>query len=529
MSFVLRHMRDNLWSGRLDIFPEDRLVHGFSARQGGVSPAPFDALNMALHVGDDPALVWENRRRYFAALGLDAERICTIRQVHGTEIVRAVRRDAGRGARAYEDALADADAVITNDSGVPLMLCFADCVPVLLYDPVHHAAGVVHAGWKGTVAEIGRKTVQRMAETFGSRPQDILAGIGPSIGACCFEVGEEVAAAVSALPEARGAAVVPVEPMPGDAAAEASDGSQERRWAGAGTRTRVALVVDDEGRAGMHAFRSGRIVPVRSLPLAVPAIRDLGLTERAVWRRHYRPGMRVRTLAPGVGEPVVLLSDAEGDRVLTAAGRPTGRRRVEEVVDASGLGLGELRYTVHVSGFWQVHRDAPAALVERVVRAAVPDPARAGAARVLELYSGAGLLTLPLAALGCEIRSLEADERAVRDARRTLHDFGAAHLHVGRAGADSVASLGSGFGPGRDGRADVVVLDPPRRGAGREVVEAVAALRPRRIVLVGCDPAALARDLRTFIGRGCRIVAMSALDMFPHTHHFETIAVLEGA
>lgn len=163
------------------------------------------------------------------------------------------------------------------------------------------------------------------------------------------------------------------------------------------------------------------------------------------------------------------------------------------------------------------------------MRAAVPDPARAGAARVLELYSGAGLLTLPLAALGCEIRSLEADERAVRDARRTLHDFGAARLHVGRAGADSVASLGSGFGPGRDGRADAVVLDPPRRGAGREVVEAVAALRPRRIVLVGCDPAALARDLRTFIGRGCRIVAMSALDMFPHTHHFETIAVLEGA
>ena len=88
---------------------------------------------------------------------------------------------------------------------MPVLLCFADCVPVLLYDPVHHAAGVVHAGWKGTVAEIGRKTVQRMGETFGSRPQDILAGIGPSIGACCFEVGEEVAAAFrAAFPEAPG-------------------------------------------------------------------------------------------------------------------------------------------------------------------------------------------------------------------------------------------------------------------------------------------------------------------------------------
>ncbi len=193
MSFVLQHVRDNLWSGRLDIFPADRLVHGFSARLGGVSPAPFDSLNMALHVGDDPACVWENRRRYFSALGLHAERLCTIRQVHGTEIVRAMRRDAGRGARAYEDALADADAVITNDSGVPLMLCYADCVPVLLYDPVHHAAGVVHAGWKGTVQRIAAQTVARMWEEFGTAASDVIAGIGPSIGAGCYTVGPEVA------------------------------------------------------------------------------------------------------------------------------------------------------------------------------------------------------------------------------------------------------------------------------------------------------------------------------------------------
>ena len=193
MSFVLQHIRDNLWSGRLDIFPEDRMVHGFSARQGGVSPAPFDTLNMALHVGDDPAHVRENRRRYLAALGLDAERICTIRQVHGTEIVRATRRDAGRGAWDYDDALADADAIITNDRGVPLMLCYADCVPVLLYDPVHHAAGVVHAGWKGTVQRIAAQTIVHMGEEFGTAPSDVLAGIGPSIGAGCYTVGIEVA------------------------------------------------------------------------------------------------------------------------------------------------------------------------------------------------------------------------------------------------------------------------------------------------------------------------------------------------
>lgn len=208
MSFVLRRMCDNLWSGRLDSFPEDRLVHGFSARLGGVSPAPFDALNMALHVGDDPAHVWENRRRYFAALGLDAERICTVRQVHGTEIVRAFQRDAGRGAHDYADARADADAVITNDSGVSLMLCYADCVPVLLYDPVHHAMGLVHAGWRGTVQRIAAQTIGRMGEEFGTEASDVLAGIGPSIGAGCYTVGNDVAEQFCAAFPARAEEIV---------------------------------------------------------------------------------------------------------------------------------------------------------------------------------------------------------------------------------------------------------------------------------------------------------------------------------
>lgn len=137
--------------------------------------------------------------------------------------------------------------------------------------------------------------------------------------------GEEVAAAVARLPEATGAGAVPVEAMPGEAVAESSDDPRVRRRAGTGTRTRIALTVTDDGLAGMHGFRSGRVLPVSSLPLADPAIRDLGLTERSAWRRRYRPGMRVRAVAPSAGEPVVLLSDEEGSRVLTAAGRPTGR------------------------------------------------------------------------------------------------------------------------------------------------------------------------------------------------------------
>ncbi|MBM6979338.1 MAG: class I SAM-dependent RNA methyltransferase [Actinomyces succiniciruminis] len=354
--------------------------------------------------------------------------------------------------------------------------------------------------------------------------------------------GAEVVDAVTALPGAAGGAVS-VEPMPGDAAAEADPNPRVRERAGAGTRTRVSLAVTDAGAAGMHAFRSGTVLPVHSLPLAVQAIQDLGLTERALWRKHFRPGMRITAVAPSDGDPLVLLEDpdapGQAPTVLTAAGRSTGRRRVGEAVDATGLGLGRLHYSVHADGFWQAHREAPTVLVDRVVRAALAetptaagtrpgdealDAARTAGTRVLELYSGAGLFTLPLVALTGQVHSLEGDARAVGDSRRTLHDYDGAQLSVGRVTPAAVAQLGR-F-ENADG-ADVVVLDPPRRGAGREVIQAVAALSPSRVVLVACDPAALARDLGTFLRAGYRPAAMSALDMFPHTHHFETIAVLE--
>ena len=168
--------------------------------------------------------------------------------------------------------------------------------------------------------------------------------------------GEEVAAAVAALPEAAGTGAVPVEAMPSEAAAEAGDDPRARRLAGTGTRTRIALTITDDGLAGMHGFRSGTVLPVTSLPLAVSTIRALGLTERALWRAHYRPGMRVHAVAPSSGDPVVRLSSGRWEQLLTPTGRVTGRRRVEEVVGASGLGLGEWRYSVHAEGFWQIPR-----------------------------------------------------------------------------------------------------------------------------------------------------------------------------
>ncbi|MCR5757164.1 MAG: peptidoglycan editing factor PgeF [Selenomonas sp.] len=193
MSFAIEHLGNNLWRGKFSTFTEDICQHGFSARLGGISVQPYKGLNMALHVGDEADIVWENRKRFFQALGLKAEKLVTPQQVHGAAIQRVTSADAGRGAKDYADAIADTDALITNEPGLPLMLCFADCVPVIFLDPEKKAVGIAHAGWKGTVAQIARDTVLRMQAEFASEPADILAGIGPSIGPCCFAVGEDVA------------------------------------------------------------------------------------------------------------------------------------------------------------------------------------------------------------------------------------------------------------------------------------------------------------------------------------------------
>ena len=181
-----------IYSGHFSSFPEDIAVHGVSCRRGGVSKSPWDSLDLGLHVGDDPADVAENRRRYLAALGLDASQLVTPEQVHGEAIQRVGRSDAGRGALSYADSIAKTDALITDEPGLPLLLCFADCTPILLLDPAHRAVGIAHGGWKGTVRRIAAKTVLRMQREFGTRPENVLAAIGPSIGPCCYEVGPEV-------------------------------------------------------------------------------------------------------------------------------------------------------------------------------------------------------------------------------------------------------------------------------------------------------------------------------------------------
>lgn len=169
------------------------VIHAISDRHGGVSAPPYGSLNLGLHVGDDEQAVLENRRRFAHALNVDADALVVGEQVHGTTVAVVTAEQRGRGAMDRANALPGVDALVTDVPGVVLFGLFADCVPVLLYDPRRRVVGLAHAGWKGTVGRIAQRTVRMLADAFGTRPADCHAAIGPAIGPCCFEVGEEVA------------------------------------------------------------------------------------------------------------------------------------------------------------------------------------------------------------------------------------------------------------------------------------------------------------------------------------------------
>jgi YfiH family protein len=156
---------------------------GFTTRQ---------AMNMALHVGDDPESVINNRRRVAEQLGWPYEYFTCAEQVHGNHVHRVTRKDAGRGREDRISAFANTDAIITNEADVLLVMFFADCVPLYFYDPVTESIGLAHAGWKGTVSEIAIKTVEKMRAAYGVEPGNLRAAIGPSISSSCYEVDESV-------------------------------------------------------------------------------------------------------------------------------------------------------------------------------------------------------------------------------------------------------------------------------------------------------------------------------------------------
>ncbi len=172
------------------------LHHAVTTRDGGVSVGEFDSLNLAFHVGDNSEHVRENRRILAREMGFDIENLVAVQQVHGDQIQSVTRDAAGRGALDWETAIPGTDALITAERNLPLLILVADCAPILLVDAQKQVFAVVHAGWRGALAGIAGKTVRRMQTEFGSRPEDLLAGIGPYLCIENLEVGPEVAAQV---------------------------------------------------------------------------------------------------------------------------------------------------------------------------------------------------------------------------------------------------------------------------------------------------------------------------------------------
>ena len=158
--------------------------HFVSTRDGGVSPEPYATLNLSISTGDERQNVVENRNRLAAGVGISPDQIVSCRQVHQNQ-VRVVQ--AGE-----RGIVGEADGLTTAAPGLMLMVLAADCAPLLLYDPARGAVAAVHAGWRGTVAEIAIRAIESMQTAFGCRPEEIRVGIGPSIGPCCYEVGPDV-------------------------------------------------------------------------------------------------------------------------------------------------------------------------------------------------------------------------------------------------------------------------------------------------------------------------------------------------
>lgn len=174
--------------------------HGFTTRLGGVSTGHLASLNLGMHRGDERANVEENYQRLADALGFDREKLVLTWQIHSDIVRQVTAADAcGIDHRNYPQC----DALITNDPGTALFVFTADCTPILLQDPVTGAVGAVHAGWRGTAADIAGKTVEAMVAAYGCKPSNIRAAIGPNIGDCCFETDYDVPdAMLQALGEA---------------------------------------------------------------------------------------------------------------------------------------------------------------------------------------------------------------------------------------------------------------------------------------------------------------------------------------
>jgi hypothetical protein len=166
-----------------------RLMQAIFTRQGGVSPAPFESLNLSVSVPDEKERVYANRRIAYGLFGRDTASVVHAHLVHGADVARVSHHN-------YGTWIPYSDGIITNEPGCALTMNFADCAPIFLYDPRKQAIGLGHAGWLGSTRDLPGALVRAMMESFGSDPADLIAGIGPCIGPCCYEVGEPLISAV---------------------------------------------------------------------------------------------------------------------------------------------------------------------------------------------------------------------------------------------------------------------------------------------------------------------------------------------
>ena len=193
------HLQTNnglVWVEADALAAQSGIVHAFSTRHGGRSDFPYQSLNLGLHTKDDIMTVRANRDRFVTNFGISPSEVVSLHFIHSNKVLVAGEKDGGCGFHSASDALGDADGMITNVPRRALFVTYADCVPVLFYDPAHQAIGACHAGWRGTVAGIAMETVRAMQENYGTDPEDLLVAVGPAIDPEHFEVGKEVVDAV---------------------------------------------------------------------------------------------------------------------------------------------------------------------------------------------------------------------------------------------------------------------------------------------------------------------------------------------
>jgi tRNA/tmRNA/rRNA uracil-C5-methylase (TrmA/RlmC/RlmD family) len=283
---------------------------------------------------------------------------------------------------------------------------------------------------------------------------------------------------------------VVVEALPGDV--------EGTRW-----RTRTEFAIDASGAAGLHPHHSHEVIPVDDCLISTERVIGTGVLDRR-W-----PSARS-----------VDVVDASGESRAVTVPLPQGESTVPYVTERVETEDWTAEFRLSARGFWQVHPGAAATYVAHVLRELAP----VAGERAMDLYSGVGLFALALAdAVGPTgaVLAVESDGRAVRDAKSNLRHRPEIELRRGKVDRVLKPLVRQGI------RTDLVVLDPPRTGAGKSVIKDVAAVSPRAIAYVACDPAALARDVAYARDAGYGIRTLRAFDAFPQTHHVECIAVLE--